>query len=646
MTDYVVVTVPGIPSVVEVEVPASPTVIEVDIGAQGPQGAQGAQGVQGAQGAQGVQGATGATGATGAKGDTGATGPQGTAGGSSTHYHYKAKTTSTAGDPGASHLGWNNTTQISSTALRVNHVDKDGEDNTVFLDLVKLNDVLILQDENVAGNFQRWRVSGAPTFSTSWDSFPVTLLDSGGTGTTNFSNNHALLLILFASGVQGPQGPTGTSGVVSSPTAPADTTIAWLDTVSPGVNDIAQSQVTGLTTALDGKLPQQATYTTVRTNLATNPRAVTGGGSWNNNSGAVWATSFVTSLPVPHPLGITTAISGNVLAGQVSTDSLSLYNIDGLGIGALSRFTGVWVLAMVPGYHANIPAVSARVPLSPGVWTYIKSPRAYSSWSGLSIARITGNASSSDIVYATGCISETTSSGDYFDGSTTSVGDIAYAWNGAVNTSTSRQEITSRNVGSIDAQQLEINGVDVDTTIKANTSALQGNLNYNINAVETMNRSIFSSSTTATSGFQYFTFFTPLTTLTVSQVAAISANAGSGLTLARMGLYEIDAFDQGTLVAQTANDTTLFTVLSTLYTRSFDTTGGYPATYTLIAGRRYAFSVLCTGGTAPTLISAVFTSLFNLVSPKVAGVLTGRTDFIPSLTSFSNSGNAIYGRFS
>jgi hypothetical protein len=212
-----------------------------------------------------------------------------------------------------------------------------------------------------------------------------------------------------------------------------------------------------------------------------------------------------------------------------------------------------------------------------------------------------------------------------------------------MDTAESEAMLTAADIPNI--AQSQVTGLVTDLSAKTNTAALQGLLHNNTSAVETMNRGISSSTFTSTSGFQWFAFFTPITTITVSQVTMINAVAGSGLTLARMGLYTFDE-TTATLVAQTANDTTLFTTASTVYTRSFSTAGGYPATYTLEAGQRYALSHLCTGTTMPSFVGAAFTSLFNFLSPKPALIVTGRTDFIASATTFNNSPSLAYGRFS
>jgi hypothetical protein len=176
----------------------------------------------------------------------GPAGPQGPSGSSSSHYHYSTRTNTTSGDPTANQLGWNNATQINSTSIRVNHLDADGQDDSVFLDLISENDVLIIQDQNVAANYQKWEVSGTPTYNSTWDEFPVTLISSSGTGTTNFLNSHPVILIIVSVGNAGPQGPSGVIGVTAPITNTGTSTSAQLG-IDQSALTLAQSQISGVT---------------------------------------------------------------------------------------------------------------------------------------------------------------------------------------------------------------------------------------------------------------------------------------------------------------------------------------------------------------------------------------------------------------
>jgi hypothetical protein len=106
---------------------------------------------------------------------------------------------------------WNNATQISATQINVDDIDKDGYDVHIFLNNVKPNDELFIQDASNSVNYQEWKVTSV-TDQTTHVEYGVTFVSSGGTGTTNFANNHEVLLIIRDIGATGPTGPQGATG--------------------------------------------------------------------------------------------------------------------------------------------------------------------------------------------------------------------------------------------------------------------------------------------------------------------------------------------------------------------------------------------------------------------------------------------------
>jgi hypothetical protein len=188
-------------------------------------GATGSQGPTGATGPTGPIGATGSTGAAstvaGPTGATGPTGPTGADGQSSSFYDYVAKTTATSGSPGDTFLLWNNATQTSATQINIDHIDADNVDIDIFLEILGVGDILVVQDRANSTNFQKWEVSSAITiFTNDYVVVPVTLISSGGTGTTGFANNAQIFLAIVTAGVVGPTGPIGATG----PTGPIGAT--------------------------------------------------------------------------------------------------------------------------------------------------------------------------------------------------------------------------------------------------------------------------------------------------------------------------------------------------------------------------------------------------------------------------------------
>jgi hypothetical protein len=152
-----------------------------------------------------------------------------------------------------------------------------------------------------------------------------------------------------------------------------------------------------------------------------------------------------------------------------------------------------------------------------------------------------------------------------------------------------------------------------------------------------------TGSSGGTSGQIFWIFFTPTVSFTVSSITFCSGTiAGSGLTLARMGLYTYDETTV-TLVARTASDTTLFAATNTAYTRSLATAGGYPATYTLTAGTRYGAAVIAVGTTAPNFAGRTVTTSVGGQTPRMAASLSSQTDLVTTGTPGTAQAN-IYAR--
>jgi hypothetical protein len=158
--------------------------------------------------------------------------------------------------------------------------------------------------------------------------------------------------------------------------------------------------------------------------------------------------------------------------------------------------------------------------------------------------------------------------------------------------------------------------------------------------IDAIPRTASAAGVTAVAGQALMAFFTPVTTITVSQIAMSTANGAvaAGLTLARMGIYTYTEGSTATLVARTASDTSLFAATNTTYTRSLDTTGGYPSTYTLNAGTRYGVAYICVGTTQPQLVGRAVLTAVGVLPPRLSGgSSTGLSDLPTSFTPNQNS---------
>lgn len=119
----------------------------------------------------------------------------------------------------------------------------------------------------------------------------------------------------------------------------------------------------------------------------------------------------------------------------------------------------------------------------------------------------------------------------------------------------------------------------------------------------------------------------------------------------RLGLYTVASNGDLTLVARTAVQTPavagFWGAINTPYELAFDTTGGYPLTYDLIYGQRYAVGLLwnlngATGSTAPTIIgvgsqgpAASLRDTIMGYSPRIVGQQAGQADLPASVTAAS-----------
>lgn len=143
--------------------------------------------------------------------------------------------------------------------------------------------------------------------------------------------------------------------------------------------------------------------------------------------------------------------------------------------------------------------------------------------------------------------------------------------------------------------------------------------------------------------------------VTGMSMASGAVTAASGQTLSRFALYHVGDYQPSspskpasfTPIARTDSDTTLFTTLNTLYTRSWSTTGGWPASVRLRRGEWYAAGWLLIGGTAPSLISAAAlpraqTVSVGMPSAGSPGGLGTATDLWPfwNGSSFNHDGSS------
>ena len=111
--------------------------------------------------------------------------------------------------------------------------------------------------------------------------------------------------------------------------------------------------------------------------------------------------------------------------------------------------------------------------------------------------------------------------------------------------------------------------------------------------------------------------------------------AAVDLTYCQYGLYHVgDHTSSGThrksftLLARSASDTAMFTAPDTVYTKAFDTTGGYPSVVVLRRGEWYMAAVSLTGTTMPTVVANAYQRpQLAAVQPIMGGEVAGMGTF-------------------
>jgi hypothetical protein len=152
--------------------------------------------------------------------------------------------------------------------------------------------------------------------------------------------------------------------------------------------------------------------------------------------------------------------------------------------------------------------------------------------------------------------------------------------------------------------------------------------------VESIPRWLTSGSLlTLVSGAVQFTYFTPQITLTISNLLVASGAAGVSISLVRMGLYTVAGNNDLTLVAQCAADATILAGATTIYTRALSTASGYPASYQIVRGTRYAFGLVAVfSSTAPSVRACTSLGSLYALDPVMTLHKTAQADLPTSQT--------------
>jgi Pectate lyase superfamily protein len=151
---------------------------------------------------------------------------------------------------------------------------------------------------------------------------------------------------------------------------------------------------------------------------------------------------------------------------------------------------------------------------------------------------------------------------------------------------------------------------------------------------------IVSSGIFVTSGEMTMSCFTAEKTETITTLTCWTGSTAAAATptLCRLGIYSLAANGDGTLIASTPNDTTLFSATNATYTRTLS------VPWSKVRGQRYAFALLVVTTVAtPTFHGQAFpatavSATINGVMPRLVSRLSGQTDLPASFVNGALSG--------
>jgi hypothetical protein len=150
-----------------------------------------------------------------------------------------------------------------------------------------------------------------------------------------------------------------------------------------------------------------------------------------------------------------------------------------------------------------------------------------------------------------------------------------------------------------------------------------------------------TSDAVAISGLLELTMFTATKTETINNVRTYAADVAAAATptLCRVGLYSVAANGTITLLASTANDTTLWATPDTGYTRAFNTL------VNIRKGQRYALGhLIVTAGACPAWPAQKQVAVLSGNAPRLSGQVSGQTD-LPATSAGGSITNSTFRRY-
>jgi hypothetical protein len=174
------------------------------------------------------------------------------------------------------------------------------------------------------------------------------------------------------------------------------------------------------------------------------------------------------------------------------------------------------------------------------------------------------------------------------------------------------------------AESYYVGSAEVDNRIYVNGYSHKDTLDALSVGQEMFSRRLINNTSVSAgaTGKMLLTYFTSRKSETVSQVRMFSSGTASGTpTVVRIGLYTVASNGDLDLVASTPNDTALFAGTYATYTKAFS------ASYSLVAGTRYALGLCILAATVPLLYgTSTSFAAEAIIAPRLGGTVASLTD--------------------
>jgi len=147
----------------------------------------------------------------GPPGPQGPVGPEGPAGASSSMWLYRFDSNTSAMDPGAGRIRFNNSNPSLATRIYFDRLTQDGLDPTIAFTAAQFDDEFVIQERGMSAHHMTCKLLAKAIDRADWFEVAVQWISQVG---ANFSNNMELTVLLRVRGQPGPVGPEGPVGPI------------------------------------------------------------------------------------------------------------------------------------------------------------------------------------------------------------------------------------------------------------------------------------------------------------------------------------------------------------------------------------------------------------------------------------------------